>query len=77
MWRKRIKSPDMSDTLAFIFMENIYYTPAQSNCDEPDQAEKVGENDQTAETAPPTESFEKLAAVADDIDQLPRFLILF
>lgn len=68
MRRKGIKSPDMSDTLAFIYMENIHYTPAKSNWDEPDQAEKVGENEQAAETAPPTGSFEELAAIADDID---------
>lgn len=66
MRRKGLKSPDMIDTLAFIFMESINYTPAYDDAmyaSDEDGGEVI-ENSQTAEEM----ELAELKRLADDVD---------
>jgi hypothetical protein len=68
MRRKGLTSPDMIDTLAFMYMEGINFTPAYDGQEE----EVPAKTDNGQESATPQttlqENVNDLKAIAEDID---------
>lgn len=73
MRRRGLKSPDMVDTLAFIFMESINYTPAYDDYElerqeQAENAEKETDQDLNMPTGMAGQVINELAQLADAID---------
>lgn len=66
MRRRGLSSPDMIDTLAFIFMESINYTPAYDES-EVKPVEAAAAEEQPAQSVV-TDTVSELKSLADDID---------